>query len=155
MSTVEVAKLGISDLDTLMTWRERVLRDVFELDFAAPIDSLLRENRLFYERHLADGSHIAGLALLDGHAVGCGAICLYDEMPSPDNANGRCAYVMNVYTVPEARGCGIARAVISWLIDQAKQAGAGKIYLETTDAAHHLYVEAGFGPMTGYLKLDA
>ena len=153
---VTVKRLGLEDLDLLMEWRERVLRDVFELADDASIDGLMAHNLSYYEHHLPDGSHVAVLALdTEHHAepVGCGALCLYDEMPSPDNPTGKCAYLMNMYTVPAARRQGVAGALVDWLVAYARKAGAGKIYLETTDEARGLYSARGFIDMEDYLKL--
>ena len=153
---VTVKRLGLEDLDLLMTWRERVLRDVFELADDAGIDGLLARNRSYYRRHLPDGSHVAVLALdakRHDEPVGCGALCLYDEMPSPDNPTGICAYLMNMYTVPAARRQGVAGVLVDWLVAYARKAGAGKIYLETTDGARGVYAARGFIEMEGYLKL--
>ena len=153
MSTIEIRQLSQDDMPLLLEWRERVLRDVFELPASYDMSELMERNRAFYQQHLADGSHIGGLALRDGQPVGCGAVCLYDEMPSPDNHSGVCAYLMNVYTVPDARHSGVAETVVRWLVAQAQAAGAGKIYLETTEAARHLYQQQGFEPMVDYLVL--
>ena len=89
----------------------------------------------------------------DDEPIGCGALCLYDEMPSPDNPSGRCAYLMNMYTVPAARRRGVAGALVDWLVAYAREAGAGKIYLETTDEARGVYAARGFVDMEDYLKL--
>ncbi|MCR5845528.1 MAG: GNAT family N-acetyltransferase [bacterium] len=153
---VTVKRLSLEDLDLLMEWRERVLREVFELADDADIDELMDQNRSYYERHLPDGSHVAVLALdaeRDGEPVGCGALCLYDEMPSPDNPTGLCAYLMNIYTVPSARKQGVAGVLVDWLVAYAHKAGAGKVYLETTDAARGIYAARGFIEMKDYLTL--
>ena len=50
----------IYDIETLMEWRAEVIRAVFGIE---PGKQLLDENRKFYERHLADGSHLALIAL--------------------------------------------------------------------------------------------
>ena len=153
---VTVKRLGLEDLDLLMEWRERVLRDVFELADDASIDELMANNRSYYERHLLDGSHVTVLALdaeQRDEPIGCGALCLYDEMPSPDNPTGLCAYLMNMYTVPAARKQGVAGVLVDWLVEYARKAGAGKIYLETTDDARGVYSARGFIEMEDYLKL--
>lgn len=98
--------------------------------------------------------HIACFAELDGVPVACGSICLQEELPSPDNPSGRCAYLMNMYTRPAHRGKGIAAAVVDWVVDQAKRAGTGKIYLETTPAGRGVYARAGFVDLPDMMKLE-
>lgn len=74
-------------------------------------------------------------------------------MPSPDNLTGMCAYLMNIFTLPEYRGQGIGEKTVRWLINRAKERGIEKICLETSDAARKMYGRIGFSPMTDYLKL--
>ena len=52
---------------------------------------------------------LACFAYVGNEIVGCGGICLYQEMPSPDNPSGGCAYLMNIYTRPEFRGQGVGK----------------------------------------------
>lgn len=120
-------------LPTLMHWRREVIENVFG---TVPSRELMATNRRYYERHITDGSHIAVVAEADGVDAGCGGICLSEELPSPDNPSGRCAYLMNIYVKREYRGQGIAHAVVRWLVEKAREAGCDRIYLETTEVAH-------------------
>jgi GNAT superfamily N-acetyltransferase len=75
-------------------------------------------------------------------------------MPSPDNPNGKCAYLMNIYTRPAYRGCGIGKKVVEWLICEAQKRNIAKIYLEASEAGRPLYEKLGFVNMHGYMKLE-
>lgn len=136
-------------IPTLLHWRNEVIENVFG---AAPSRSLLAANRRYYQRHIADGSHIAIVAVADGADVGCGAICLSEELPSPDNPSGRCAYLMNIYVRRQHRGHGIGHAIVRWLVTKARELGCDKIYLETTDGARSLYKSIGFEELHGIMK---
>ena len=139
----------IDDLLTLMQWRREVIENVFG---AKPSDKLLENNRSYYLRHMSDGSHVAVVASVDGNDAGCGAICLTEELPSPDNPSGRCAYVMNIYVRCEYRTRGIGHAIVRWLVAAAKRKGCDKIYLETTEEAQTLYKSIGFKALPGMMK---
>lgn len=134
-----------TDIDILMKWRMEVLRCVFSLPEEADTDELERQNRLYYEQNM-DG-HIACIAHIDGKPAGCGGICIYDEMPSPDNPSGRCAYLMNIYVREPFRGGGLGRSIVDWLVARARERGITKIWLETTPGARRLYDKAGFKDM--------
>lgn len=151
---ITVRRAGSEDLALLVEWRMRVLREVFA-EFPSPDWEALRaSNTAYYEEHLSDGLHTACFALNEtGEIVGCGGICYQYELPSPDNPGGLNGYLMNIYTVPKARGDGVAREVLNFLTADAKRKGAGKIYLESTDSARALYESAGFVPMRDYYKL--
>ena len=140
----------IKAIPTLMRWRREVLECVFG---EVPSKRLLVANRQYYRRHIAAGSHIAIVADVDGADAGCGAICLTEELPSPDNPSGRCAYLMNIYVREEFRGHGVGHAIVKWLVEEARLMGCDKIYLETTDAARSLYKSTGFDDLPGLMKL--
>ncbi len=136
-------------IPTLMHWRKEVIENVFGV---VPSKELMAANRMYYMKHIADGSHIAIVAEIDDQDVGCGAICLSDELPSPDNPSGRCAYLMNIYVRKEYRGHGVGHSIVYWLVKKARQLGCDKIYLETTDGARSLYKDIGFKELPGIMK---
>lgn len=139
----------VYETDRLMMWRGEVIRTVFGVD---PTEDLLSANRNYYERHIADGSHLAVVAEVDGREAGCGAICFTEELPSPDNPSGRCAYFMNIYVRPMFRSRGIGHEIVSYLVEKAREKRCDKIYLETTDEARSLYNSIGFKELPGILK---
>lgn len=149
---ITIKRAKVSDLEELMHWREIVLREVFSVPTNKDIDKLLASNREYYRTALENGTHIACLAYMGEKIVGCGGVCLYQEMPSPDNLTGQCAYLMNIYTVPAMRRNGIGKSIVKWLIQEAKHCGANKIYLEASEKAYNLYKQLEFDDMKGYLK---
>jgi GNAT superfamily N-acetyltransferase len=150
---VSIRQAGASELDCLLRWRMEVLRAVFRIPEAEPMSALRAENEAYYRTALADGSHIACFAEKDGEIVGCGGVCLFRELPSPENPSGRCAYLMNVYTREAFRGAGVGRKIVSWLVGKAGERGITKIYLESSECAKSLYEGLGFVPMENYLTL--
>lgn len=153
MSAVVIRRAGLEDLDRLTLWRTKVIREVFGLTRDAPMDELAAANRRYYERELASGGHVAVFAEVNGVTAGCGGLCLYEEMPSPDNPTGQCAYVMNIYVRPSCRRRGVGEAVVTWLVKEARRRGITKIYLETSPAGLPLYRRLGFTPMRWLLHL--
>lgn len=135
-----------------MKWRREVIYSVFGVE---PSQNLLVENRRYYCKHIEDGSHVAVVASVDGEDVGCGAVCFLDELPSPDNPMGRCAYLMNIYVRIPYRNHGFAHAIVRRLIELAHDRQCGKIYLETTDMGQSLYRSLDFEEMKGMMKLSA
>lgn len=148
---ITIRKAELADLELLMKWRMTVLREVFSVPQDDPMTQLEQENRRYYQTTLPAGNHIACFAYAGGQIVGCGGVCVYQEMPSPDNPSGLCAYLMNIYTQPTVRGQGVGKAVVSWLVGQAERRGITKIYLETSESGRPLYQELGFADMNGYM----
>ena len=78
------------------------------------------------------------VARLDGQAAGCGGFSRFDSIT---------AELRRMYVVPEARGLGVGKALLAWLLEAAREAGYGRIRLETgnrQEEALHLYKAAGF-----------
>lgn len=152
---IEILKAGLEDVPLLMEWRMRVLREVFSIPEDTDTTLLESANLKYYEQHLHDDSHTACFARSKdtGKIIGCGGICYQEEMPSPDNHGGFCGYLMNIYTLPEYRGAGTGRAVVQFLIRDARERNVEKIYLESSGSGRRLYEELGFSEMQGYMKL--
>lgn len=139
----------VTDIDTLMRWRVEVIEHVFG---SKPTVALMEANHAYYTRNIPDRRHYAVLAVADGVETGCGAICLSEELPSPDNPSGHCAYIMNIYVREAYRGRGIGHAIVRHLLEQARLAGCDKIFLETTAQARTLYKGIGFEELPGIMK---
>lgn len=150
---VIINRASINDLDKLLEWRMEVLHSVFKIPQNENMQALYCSNLEYYKQTIPSETHIAIFAEVNQIAVGCGGICLYREMPSPDNPTGMCAYLMNIYTKEIYRGNGIGRAIVEWLIDYAKRKSITKIYLETSECGRMLYQKLGFQDMKDYLIL--
>lgn len=79
------------------------------------------------------------VARLDGQAVGCGGIALFADF----------AELKRMYVRPEARGRGVADAILARLAEEASAAGLSVLRLETGTqqmAAIRFYRRLGFTP---------
>jgi len=113
-----------------------------------------------YEAHQRHGLSIEQLfephvrffiARLDGLAVGCGGVAVFDDY----------AEVKRMYTRPMARGRGVAKALLCRMEDEARGAGILVLRLETGTRQHEaigLYQRMGFrprGPFGAYAAMPA
>jgi putative acetyltransferase len=74
----------------------------------------------------------------EGHAVGCGGICRFDETR---------AELKRMYVVPAARGRGLGRGLLEGLEAEARRLGYAGIVLETGELQPEslgLYASAGY-----------
>ena len=154
MNELVIKSASIEDLDILMEWRLEVLKDVFSIPPHMDMSALERTNREYYQHAFSHHEHIACLGWLDDEIVGCGGVCLYREMPSPDNASGKCAYLMNIYVRPKFRHLGIGRNIVHWLVKQVQKLGITKIYLETSASGQNMYRAIGFIDMQDMMILN-
>lgn len=148
---IKVRAAQIKEIDTILAWRMEVLNEVFGQLDSETARRLLAANRNYYQKHLPSGTHMAAFVEEDGEIIGCGGLCYQRELPSPDNPNGKCAYIMNIYIRPQHRRQGYGRLLIQWLADKALLLGIHKIYLESTQKAVPMYESIGFEPMQNYL----
>ncbi|HNP72269.1 MAG TPA: GNAT family N-acetyltransferase [Kouleothrix sp.] len=90
------------------------------------------------------------VARLAGRPVGCGAI-----RPMADTNPLDTAEVKRMFVAPEARGQGVAQAVLAELEAQARGFGYARLMLETGDRQHaaiRLYQRAGYARVPCYGK---
>lgn len=137
------------DPEEMTRWRGEVIAHVFG---APPSEALMRANEDYYRRNMGAG-HYALIAGVDGEDAGCGALCFSEELPSPDNPSGKCAYLMNIYVREAFREHGLGHEIVRSLIEEARRRGCGKIYLETTPDGRPVYSSMGFEEMKDMMKL--
>lgn len=152
---VVIQKAELTQIELLMEWRMEVLHEIFNVPTDEPMQKLERENRRYYQETIPTGGHIACFAYAGNKIIGCGGICIYSELPSPDNLSGKCAYLMNIYTRPQFRGQGVGKRLVKWLVKQAVQQNITKIYLESSKQGRPFYEGIGFNNMPDMMKLTA
>ncbi len=157
-NSITIKELRVEDMELLLSLRMEVLSNVFSLERKKISDKeweeIRKENEKYYIEELEKEGHIACAIYVLGELAGCGGVCLYREMPSPDNRSGKCAYLMNIYVRETYRRQGLAKEICNYLIDKARNKGADKIYLESSDMAVELYKSLGFENMNEYIKLN-
>jgi len=126
-------------------------------------DALARGYKAFYGTELSDEDYartwhalladerVHGLgARLDGRLVGIAHYLFHAQTWSPD-----CCYLQDLFTVEDARGRGVATALIEAVAEQARARGALKYYWLTkadNSAARTLYDRiAGW---KGFIRYD-
>ena len=83
------------------------------------------------------------IARLDGEAVGCGGVALFDGF----------AELKRMYVRAACRGAGVAPAILARLEQEAAAAGLGTVRLETGTVQHaamRFYARCGFRPCAAF-----
>lgn len=96
------------------------------------------------EEFFGSGDQTTILAYDGEKAIGCATLCYITLMPTFDHPSGKRAHLMNVYTNADYRRQGIARQMVTILLDEAKQKGVTYISLDTTQSGEPLYKALGF-----------
>ena len=137
----EIYKATDADIEELMSVRIEMLRIVNGLAQDATFSDELVECSREYFLH---GDQTTVLAKDEGRVIGCASISYMTLMPTFSHPTGKRAHLMNVYTNEAYRGQGIARKMVSLLIDEARGRGCTEISLDATDCGRPLYEKLGF-----------
>ena len=121
-------------------------RDAWEVLFRAYMDFYQRvEPPEMYERawreFQADTNLHAFGAKLDGRLVGITHFFVHSNTSGPD-----VCYLQDLFTAPDARGKGVARALIAAVADWAQSRGCCRVYWlthESNKTARYLYDKVG------------
>jgi ribosomal protein S18 acetylase RimI-like enzyme len=129
------------DMEQMMSSRLEMLKVVNNLDFDYEYSDEIVESSIEYFKN---GDHTTVLAMDGARVIGCASMSYMYIMPTFDHPTGRRAHLMNVYTMKEWQRRGIAKHMVSMLIDDAWKHGATEISLDATDEGRLLYEKIGF-----------
>jgi GNAT superfamily N-acetyltransferase len=138
-----------SDWATMVDFRLAMFEDMFAVkhgpDAVRPVvPAALRESNDRWMAEHFGRDFIAWMAELDGRPVAGAGLLWFAHPPGPTNPGGLEAYILNVYTRPEARRQGLARALVERLVEEARAAGVTRIWLRASDEGRPLYELMGF-----------
>ena len=108
----------------------------------------------FFERHLEHDLLAYTMRDECGTIVSIALMLTSEKPPNPRFPHGRIGTVFNVYTAPEHRRKGLARAVMGALIEDAKTRGLDLVELNATDDGYPLYRSIGFEDASLHRPLD-
>ena len=107
-------------------------------------ESLDRELFELSSEYFSDGDHTTVLAYDGDTVIGCATICYITLMPTYSHPTGKRAHIMNVYTRESYRRQGIARRMVTMLLDEARERGVTHVTLDATESGKPLYKSLGF-----------
>jgi GNAT superfamily N-acetyltransferase len=151
--SILIREAGPADLPIVLEFRMGMMADVFKAEMGAPGDAVsLREaNARWLAEHMGR-DFAAWLAEVGGRPAGSAAVLWFPHPPGPRNPVGLEAYVLNVYTKPEFRRLGVARALTTRVVEVARARGVNRIWLRASSEGRPLYEDIGFGARN-YLEL--
>lgn len=141
-----IRKAGLEDVDELIRLRLALLRSTRGAAELKDEEVLVEATRRYFEWALPSGRFHAWVAEAEGRMVACSGLIPIERPPMPDTLASLEVYILNMYTEPEWRGRGMARALFAELMRLARELGAGRVLLHATADGRPLYEAMGFAP---------
>ena len=137
---IQYRKLTLDELDVFIRMRIRQLRE----EGAREEVDLVPALKDYYVRHMADGTFVSWLAVDGDRIIGTSGMSFVEKPPYFGCPNGRIGLLSSMYTDPEYRRRGIARELLSRVIDEAGTYGCGTVQITASDMGVLLYTDFGF-----------
>lgn len=137
---MEYRKLTDKELDTFIQMRICQLRE----EGAEEDIDLVPALRDYYSRHMADGTFVSWLALNGDRIVGTSGISFVEKPPYFGCPSGKIGLLSSMYTDPACRRRGIARELLSRVIEEARAYGCGTVQITASYMGVLLYTDFGF-----------
>jgi GNAT superfamily N-acetyltransferase len=139
------------DASTIAGHRVAMFRDMGQV---APPDegTLFATTERAVVEALADGRYVAWLATPPDSpeaVVGGAGVLIRHTLPGPRAygiSDGRQALVLNVYTEPSWRRCGVAAALMNEVLEWTRAEGIREVVLHASAEGRPLYERLGFVP---------
>jgi ribosomal protein S18 acetylase RimI-like enzyme len=99
----------------------------------------------YFERHLPTGAFRVWVAEDNDKKLIAGiGLVIHSIPPSPKNLIGKEAYIMNLVTIPTYQYQGVARRLLSHVLEVVRSEGIPKASLHATSDGRQLYGSLGF-----------
>ena len=137
---VQYRKLTENDLDTFIEMRIRQLREEGATEEIDLKPALLD----YYKRHMSDGTFVSWLAVDGEKIVGTSGMSFVEKPPYFSCPSGKIGLLSSMYTADEYRRQGIAKALLTRVVEEARAYGCGCVQITASDMGVLLYTDFGF-----------
>ena len=140
MRDLTYQKLTRDRLDTFIAMRIKQLREegaTEDIDLVPALND-------YYERHMADGTFVSWLAMDGEKIVGTSGMSFVEKPPYFGCPSGRMGLLSSMFTDPGYRRMGIARELLSRVVEEARSYGCGTVQITASDMGVLLYTDFGF-----------
>jgi GNAT superfamily N-acetyltransferase len=140
--TIHLATAG--DAATIAEHRGLMFKDIGRLD-AEQASAMTEELTPTFQRMLSSGEYVGWLAITESGGIAAGAgVQLRWLLPRPETSVTREALVVNVYVQPAYRRRGLARSLMTTILDWCREQGIERVVLHASKMGRPLYESLGF-----------
>ena len=142
-TTYSVRWATVQDIPALVAYRRAMFESMGVQD-AGVLERMCAAMATYLEQALPSEEYLGWVAEAGGEVIASGGAVIHRLPPGPRNMDGREGYLMNIYTVPEWRGRGVATAVVQTILDYLHANGIPVATLHATPAGRPIYEHLGF-----------
>lgn len=144
-SKIRYRRVNICDVEALVSCRVRFLNELHNHPDDDETERLRESLRAYFSRAITCNDFIAWLAEYNGRVIGTSGMVVWQRPANYGGLeSGKLAYLLNFYTVPEARKKGICTRLLNELIKEARSLGLKYLHLNATEDGMSIYRRAGF-----------
>lgn len=137
---IEYKRLTEKELDVFIDMRIKQLRE----EGAKEEIDLVPALKDYYTRHMADGTFVSWLAFDGETIIGTSGMSFVEKPPYFGCPSGKMGLLSSMFTNPNYRRKGIAKELLSRVVEDAREYGCGTIQITASDMGVKLYTAFGF-----------
>lgn len=137
---ISYIKLTEKEVDKFIELRIKQLRE----EGATEDTDLVPALKDYYDRHLEDGTFVSWLAMDGEKIIGTSGMSFVEKPPYFGCPSGKIGLLSSMYTLDEYRRKGIAKELLSRVVQEAKEYGCGAVQITASDMGVLLYTDFGF-----------
>ncbi|MBQ5989908.1 MAG: GNAT family N-acetyltransferase [Oscillospiraceae bacterium] len=145
---IEYKRLTEKELDTFIKMRITQLRE----EGAKEDIDLYPALKDYYTRHMADGTFVSWLALDGERIIGTSGMSFVEKPPYFGCPSGKIGLLSSMFTDKEYRRKGIARELLSRVVNEAREYGCGTVQITASDMGVKLYTAFGFTHNNNFMQ---
>lgn len=152
---IRIRRACAEDLEHILHHRLGMFEEMGFRD-AEVLDCVVAVSREYFTEALRAGTYLGWMAEdSNGQVVGGGGIVVADWPGYPGEEQAKRVWILNMYTEPRARRCGVAKRLIQAMVEWCREEGYGSVSLHASAAGRPLYESMGFQPTNEMnLKLE-
>ena len=137
---ISYKKLSEEELDVFISMRIKQLRE----EGATEDIDLIPHLKDYYNRHMSDGTFVSWLAMDGDKIVGTSGMSFVEKPPYFSCPSGKIGLLSSMFTDPDYRRKGIAKELLSRVVEEARNYGCGVVQITASDMGVLLYTDFGF-----------
>ncbi len=137
---IEYKRLTENELDDFIDMRITQLRE----EGAKEEIDLVPALKDYYNRHMADRTFVSWLAFDKDMIIGTSGMSFVEKPPYFGCPSGKIGLLSSMFTKPGYRRRGIAKELLSRVVNDAKEYGCGAVQITASDMGVKLYTDFGF-----------